>query len=356
MSSQNRPKYPCLKCEENVNSKGPGSKALQCSFCKYYIHKDCADVSDEVYSYIREQQFWVCKSCKSSSSIFKKQLLGFEDRLKLVEDQSQKNSADIKKVELDVEKVNKKVEDVKGAVNSSSNSVQDAVFAELLERENKKNNLILHGVPEAPGSVSSGSGRRDTDVNSFVLIMKSVSVILNAGHIKFCNRLGEYNDNAEKPRPLLIGLMEYQTRSLVLDNARKLSKTDYKHVNIVPDLTVRQRKEEKKMYEEAEVKNSQLSEEYALNWVWRLVGPRGQRRRARVHKNRPQEQQQAWQGQWQGQQQQQRQELIQQIREERQQQQDLNGGTETSKQREKSSQSKRGREEDTEEECPPRKQ
>ena len=59
-------------------------------------------------------------------------------------------------------------------------------------------------------------------------------------------------------------------------------KTDSKDISIVPDLTARQRKEEKDLRKEAERLNSELSREDSLNYSWKTVGPRGEKRLVKV--------------------------------------------------------------------------
>jgi hypothetical protein len=60
--------------------------------------------------------------------------------------------------------------------------------------------------------------------------------------IKFCRRLGE---KKSEPRPLIIGFYSEADKALLLRNAKNLENTQYKYVNICPDMTARQRKEER---------------------------------------------------------------------------------------------------------------
>ena len=80
----------------------------------------------------------------------------------------------------------------------------------------------------------------------------------------------------------------------MLDKAPELDqKPDpWNKVNVVADLTERQRKEDSDAKEEAKKKNSERSEEEAKNWLWKVVGARGQRRavKARVPEEEQEEQ------------------------------------------------------------------
>ena len=55
---------------------------------------------------------------------------------------------------------------------------------------------------------------------------------------------------------------------------------------MISDLTKRQREEEGKMRQEADRLNGERSEEDAKNWLWKVVGRRGERR---LVKMKPQE-------------------------------------------------------------------
>ena len=106
---------------------------------------------------------------------------------------------------------------------------------------------------------------------------------INAGvqvkeEVRFCKRLGVKKDN--KDRPLLIGLKTKHARSKVLYKAPTLAKESepWSKVNVVADMTQRQRKEDSEAKEEAEKKNSEMNDEDSKNWIWKVVGARGQKR------------------------------------------------------------------------------
>ena len=79
--------------------------------------------------------------------------------------------------------------------------------------------------------------------------------------VRFTARLGEPKKNSDTTRPLLIGFKDNITRNKVLSNARKLAESEYDNVQIVPDLTKKQRLDDANVRKECEKMNSQLSEE-----------------------------------------------------------------------------------------------
>ena len=117
--------------------------------------------------------------------------------------------------------------------------------------------------------------------------MIEIGELIEAGtkieEIRFAKRLGEKRNNADSPRPLLIGFKANTARISILDNAHKLANEDnWRNVNVVHDLTQMQRKEEEGLRKEADRLTGQLSESDAKNWLHKVVGRRGERRLVRV--------------------------------------------------------------------------
>ena len=71
---------------------------------------------------------------------------------------------------------------------------------------------------------------------------------------------------------------------MMLENARKLNDKDepWKDVKIVQDLTAMQRGEEQKMRQEAQRLTDELNDDDKKNWLFKLVGRRGERRIVKV--------------------------------------------------------------------------
>jgi hypothetical protein len=114
------------------------------------------------------------------------------------------------------------------------------------------------------------------DKQSCVNIFAAIEVGISEDAIKFTKRIGE---RGEEPRPLLTGFYTEAEKVLVLKNAKKLDSTWYKNVNIAPDMTKKQREEEKKLKKTAEERNRNLPEtDLAKNLHWTVVGARGERR------------------------------------------------------------------------------
>ena len=101
--------------------------------------------------------------------------------------------------------------------------------------------------------------------------------IVETREIRFTARTGEKKQNTETPRPFLIGFKNPAKRCEVLDNLVNLKNSEFQNISIVPDLTRRQREDDKSLREEAEKRNNELSEEDSGNFQWKVTGLKGSR-------------------------------------------------------------------------------
>jgi len=110
-----------------------------------------------------------------------------------------------------------------------------------MDRERRKSNLIVYGLPEAPAS--TGLECQSCDLSSIQeLVHSEFNISLETTK---CIRLGR---RSNKPRPLLISPIEISTRSLILRNAKELrNSTSFKRVFIAPDLTPQERLHNKQL-------------------------------------------------------------------------------------------------------------
>jgi hypothetical protein len=110
-------------------------------------------------------------------------------------------------------------------------------------------NLIIHGVKEPRDNLEGNWKRADEDNEMCLRIFRTVHIKTMKTDIKFCRRVGP---KSREPRPLVIGLHNEEERRHILEKAKDLQNTTYSDVNIVPDLTKKQRAGETKMRDEAD--------------------------------------------------------------------------------------------------------
>ena len=105
------------------------------------------------------------------------------------------------------------------------------------------------------------------------------------GGIEIEHRAGRKDENASKPRPLIVvKIKDDETRERLFKNARRLARNDeWKNVYVSPDLTCKQReearKDEKKLREDAEKRNEQAKNEGKVDGKFVVIGQRGSSRR-----------------------------------------------------------------------------
>ena len=129
------------------------------------------------------------------------------------------------------------------------------MFSELNNRNQRRLNIIVHGLVEPDASVKDLNTRITKDKEKIQQLMSQIEVDLQVNDVvKFAKRLGAKSEQADRARPLLLGLKSIDHKERMLDNASKLNDMPepWKSISIVQDLTTMQRGGEKKMREEAQ--------------------------------------------------------------------------------------------------------
>ena len=132
------------------------------------------------------------------------------------------------------------------------------VMDELRESEDKKireTNLVIYNVPES--NLGQPEERIVKDKNCCEELFVSGCLVASRDFdIVKCIRLGKKTEN-QRPRPILVKLNSKHEKWLVLKNAKNLKKYQYSTMNkvsITPDLTVKEREQDKKLRLELKAK------------------------------------------------------------------------------------------------------
>ena len=266
--------YPCLMCKVNVTKKTGG---VRCDYCERWAHAKCCDISPGHLKCLNEMKnaSWKCDPCMAVSKKIKQEIVQIQlkqsemcTNIEINRDEIANHSARLEKVEKKQSEMNK--EDI---VQSS----KEAMMEELREQRARRNNLVIHQIPEPPANLTRGYECKDYDTDYVIKIFKFLDAPLTKEGIKFLYRPGERME-AGRPRPVIMSLKDPGLRDYILDNTRKLANSSFNSISIIPDLTQDQRKEEEKLRKTAEKRNRELDPEEGLNWEWVLVGMRGDRR------------------------------------------------------------------------------
>ena len=112
---------------------------------------------------------------------------------------------------------------------------------------------------------------------------EQMEVTMGGEEVEVKFRAGRKKEEPDaKPRPLIIKVKDSEKKERILQNARKLArKDDWRTVFVAPDMTMKQRMEDKKQEEdrkkEAEERTRKANED-GKKGKWFVVGRRGTRR------------------------------------------------------------------------------
>jgi hypothetical protein len=219
---------------------------VTCAVCAKDYHLTCSGVGQATFKDINKkdsQVFWVCVPC---SPLARNLLTGMGDLQKKLSDVTEKYGDLAKRVE---------TLESGGSVGNGTGSgnrvmapgncdeiVQSAIeeFHDLIRR---KRNLVIFGAPE------KGSGFLNMEEDKeFVREVFGVMDADPACIIEY-RRLGKPREGSEKPRLLRIRFDSEEHKYEALSKAKSLKGSRYASVYVKPDLTPRQVKADKLLYD-----------------------------------------------------------------------------------------------------------
>ena len=277
--AKDKGKTPCLA----MCGKTCTSGCIQCTICSMWCHMSCTKLSKEALKGLEVQAketgqaYWACRSCmnfnKKWNALMRENARKQEATDAKVED-NRKNIEDMRRL---LEATRKEVRDLAKDKDSSAERTERMIEEELRERESRRLNLVLHGVPEPGPDISDPRDRMDADKGECERIFGGMRARTRRYQIRFCRRVGEKGND---PRPIVIGLYTEEERRHLLERSRELKNTMYSCVTIVPDMTKSQRRGEMRLREEAERRNHEdlTEEDRERNLKWVVVGSRGEKR------------------------------------------------------------------------------
>lgn len=163
---------------------------------------------------------------------------------------------------------------------------EDTLCEELRERDVRRCNVIIHGVPEPDDSIQDNRERMEIHKIRCEELFQEIRARTRKPDIRFCRRIGERGRDS---RPIVIGVTTEEEKKHLLDRAKELQRSRFNNVAIVPDLTKLQRRGEEKLVREAEERNKSLTrEDMDKNQRWLVVGKRGEKRMIKGVEREPQ--------------------------------------------------------------------
>lgn len=293
-------KFPCGECRKTTTS----SYSIKCAVCDTWVHRECdPSLTEALFEHLttlkevhKIEHHWSCTQCRGVLSEINKRLKFVEVKVGKLEKRADNQDEKMSDVSKKLEKVEDSVDDLKKQKKEDNDKVirdsQDLVFKEMAEMKAKELNLIVHNLEEPGADIKKGMDRKDYDSETLKDLTDTMkSTMKPETDLKFSARTGEMDfsktDPITNPRPLLLGFKTIESREEFLKSAFNLKTTKFEHISIVADLTARQRRNEKDMRDECKKRNDDLSTEDGLNFIWKVLGPRGQRQLRKVRRDDP---------------------------------------------------------------------
>ena len=304
----------CPKCKQVVVPKR--DNPIQCKLCDSTWHKECVEnMDDDTYRVLKKNEkkttqslYWYCtRQCDKAAGKFLSGMAHLEAQIRVTNSKVadlEKSVSDVKdgifpeRMEEKVREIANEVMEDRGSGNlniteaaAHVSTVQEIIenekkeqMAEIEDRLKRKCNLIIFRIPEIDNKAEEGNegvpkmNSKDEDKNLVSTILKEVGTKSVPNDVR---RLGKYNRESPKPRPVRLSFSSEKERDEVLTLAYRSNKNkkedDEKLCNKViwkKDLTVQERGEEDRLF--AELKNRRQTSKDSGDDKARWVRRRGQ--------------------------------------------------------------------------------
>ena len=155
----------------------------------------------------------------------------------------------------------------------------EKVMEEIAERGSRERNLVCYKCPEA--DTTDDEFARAADMTGAQGLFDHLGLAKRADQVLIgVRRLGKVKQD-QQDRPLLLIFRNKWDRDMLLEKAPRLSKDAdeyWRSINIVADLTQKQRQLEQNMFRRSEEQNlARTVQEQSKNLCWKVIGRRGER-------------------------------------------------------------------------------
>ena len=144
----------CLSCQKTFS---PRDSCIQCFLCELWSHTKCTGMAADSVKILSSKKYdgitWSCRSCKSFAQKYNKTTLKINDRLDKLEKKIEKVDlleCYMKSIKDDVAMLKNLKDDVVLLKNSDNRTgiSEEVVFEELRDQEHRRENIIIHDLPE----------------------------------------------------------------------------------------------------------------------------------------------------------------------------------------------------------------
>ena len=231
---------------------------------------------DALMTICKDQTCWSCQKCTGIMKKLNGRVAKLEKDVGAVKDdvkslQEQQENTDNELVQL-----RKDLKEVKNSAASKADTEQSDLLTEMKDREERKCNIIIHGMVEPDVTEKEEVHRLENDElrSIFQEMQADAERVLNS--IKFKSRLGAKQPG--KQRPFLVKFHDRRVQEEVM----RKTKNSPDGIRIKPDLTKKQRDEDEKFKRSLDEENQSEPKDDSGDFRWKLAGPPGNLRKVKM--------------------------------------------------------------------------
>ena len=137
------------------------------------------------------QAYWACRSCMNFSNKWHNQMRAVTLRQDATEARVVKNTEKIEEVRLVTEELRKELREQARRTEGLQERMEAVMDAELRERESRRLNLVIHGLPEPAENIKDPRDRMEADKTECEKLFIAMKARTRYQAIRFCRRIGE---------------------------------------------------------------------------------------------------------------------------------------------------------------------
>ena len=234
----------CIVCDRIIlepSDSTEGEDAVFCEGnCQGWLHRTCAGLSRPAFDNLNESTPYLCSFC--TFTLQYKEICDLKETVKTLTDKI----AELEGTQQPQPGSINETPSVAVAPIATSSRTQPTASNQQSAPPERKLNVVVYGLDENPSNTTR-QDRLQMDVKSVISAFSKLdSPPIDESSIKDCYRLGKYNAQASRPRPILVKFLRYTDASTILNNKTKLSKPVY----VKPDLSAEERAVESMLLKE----------------------------------------------------------------------------------------------------------
>ena len=227
------PPSVCVTCSKPANKD-----SIECEFCHEWEHYQCAGISKNAYKMLGNSGpnvMFFCTVCHPQLTLTLKFINQIEDKQKAMENKLQKLEDELKCISAS----NTQPSSIEQTDTFTGKSTTKQISPQGRTQHDRKFNVVVYGIKESNKGTPRHE-RTDHDLQSVAQIITKVDNNINPLSICDLVRLGKYQADSNRPRPLLVKFNRAIDVSVLLAKTSSLPK----EIKIKPDMSPTERQTE----------------------------------------------------------------------------------------------------------------